>query len=77
MQVILLLKASDRIAHDISQSGPLIHPKHKGMILALRKWHNLRAEGELRGFVRDCKLVGMILIEQFPYDYQAWNGYSS
>ena len=61
MQVLLLLKSSDRVAHDIchafdsceaAPSGPVQHT------LALRKWFALRPERELRCFVRQRHLIG-------------------
>ena len=61
MQVLLLLKSSDRVAHDICHafdgckappSGPVQHA------LALRKWVALRPERELRCFVRQRELIG-------------------
>ena len=61
MQVLLLLKSSDRVAHDIchafdscetAPSGPVQH------VLALRKWIALRPERELRCFVRRRELIG-------------------
>ena len=61
VQVLLLLKSSDRVAHDIchafdscetAPSGPVQH------VLALRKWIALRPERELRCFVRQRELIG-------------------
>ena len=60
-QVLLLLKSSDRVMHDLcsafeSCSDP--PPEDPQMQLALRRHYNLRPEGELRCFVHDHRLVG-------------------
>ena len=62
MQVLLLLKSSDRVVHDICHAfdcclampvAPIAHT------LALRRWVPLRAQRELRCFVREQDLVGV------------------
>ena len=62
MQVLLLLKSSDRVMHDICHafdacpappSAPVRHS------LTLRKWIALKPERELRCFVRQRDLVGL------------------
>ena len=60
-QVLLLLKSSDRVMHDLcsafeSCSGPPAEGPR--MQLALRRHYNLRPEGELRCFVHDHRLIG-------------------
>lgn len=63
MQVLLLLKSSDRIAHDICHvfdgctSRPVAPTE---FILALRKWIPLRPEREFRCFVKDRDLIGLL-----------------
>lgn len=65
LQVLLLLKASDRVAHDLtralqgceaaSDDEPL---PPLTATLALRKWHTLRPRSEFRCFVRGHDLIG-------------------
>ena len=61
MQVLLLLKSSDRIAHDICHAfdacteAPAEPPEFH---LALRKWIPLRPEREFRCFVKGHDLAG-------------------
>ena len=61
VQVLLLLKSSDRVAHDICHAfdgcdaAPSSAVQHT---LALRKWIALRPERELRCFVRQHELIG-------------------
>lgn len=60
-QVLLLLKASDRVAHDICHAleGCIGAPEAPlKFTLALRKWHALRPGREFRCFVRGHDLVG-------------------
>ena len=59
--MLLLLKSSDRVAHDIChafddcEAAPSRAVQHT---LALRKWIALRPERELRCFVRQHELIG-------------------
>ena len=63
MQVLLLLKSSDRISHDICDSMQIL-AKETGqaipLVLALRKWHRLSPDRECRCFVLDNRLVGVL-----------------
>ena len=58
-QVYLLLKSSDRIAHDLSSST--LDPSPNGLhhVLALRKWYDLRPGREFRCFVFNNVLVAI------------------
>lgn len=61
MQVLLLLKSSDRIAHDICSAFDGCGRKPAEPIaytLALRKWIALKPEREFRCFVRGHDLIG-------------------
>ena len=61
MQVLLLLKASDRVVHDICHATEACSgeaPQPLQFTLALRKWHTLRPGREFRCFVRGHNLVG-------------------
>ena len=61
VQVLLLLKSSDRVAHDICHAFDGCEAPPKGPVqhaLALRKWVALRPERELRCFVRQRELIG-------------------
>jgi hypothetical protein len=61
MQVVLLLKSSDRIAHDICHAfdGCNREPEHPvAFTLALRKWIPLKLEREFRCFVKGHDLIG-------------------
>lgn len=65
MQVLLLLKSSDRIAHDICNAfdGCLEKPAQPvAHTLALRKWVALKPEREFRCFVRGYDLVGKLAL---------------
>lgn len=58
----MLLKSSDRVAHDICNAfdhcpDPAAPPVD--YVLALRKWQNLRPESEFRCFIRNNALVGI------------------
>lgn len=62
MQVLLLLKSSDRVVHDICHAfdgcpevpgAPIAHT------LALRRWVALKPQRELRCFVRQTDLIGV------------------
>lgn len=62
MQVLLLLKSSDRVVHDICHAfdgcpevpgAPIAHT------LALRRWVALKPQRELRCFVRQADLIGV------------------
>lgn len=62
-EISLLLKASDNVVHDLCHAfdscddKSMDKPPH--VVLALRKWYDLRPEMEFRGFVRDDILVGI------------------
>ena len=61
VQVLLLLKSSDRVAHDICHafdSCETVPSSAVPHMLALRKWVALRPERELRCFVRQRELIG-------------------
>ena len=61
-QVLLLLKSSDRVMHDVCSAFDCCSdppPDTPQMQLALRRHYKLRPEGELRCFVHDHRLVGM------------------
>lgn len=58
----MLLKSSDRIAHDICHAFDHCigaSPPPARYVLALRKWRDLRPESEFRAFVRDHRLVAI------------------
>lgn len=62
VQVLLLLKSSDRIAHDICHAydacaGAARQPPMRH-VLALRKWIALKSDREFRCFVWGQDLVG-------------------
>jgi hypothetical protein len=63
--VVLLLKASDRIAHDLSalseaaSAAAAAGAPPPAPSLALRKWYDLRPEREFRCFVRAHELVAI------------------
>ena len=62
MQVLLLLKSSDRVMHDICHAfdacpAPPSEPVRHALML--RKWISLNPERELRCFVRQHDLTGM------------------
>lgn len=65
-EVILLLKSSDRVAHDVTEAvhataaamgfdGKCPKPRH---VLALREWENILPDREFRCFVVDNALKG-------------------
>ena len=73
MQVLLLLKSSDRVMHDICHAfdacpGPPREPVRHA--LTLRKWIALRPERELRCFVRQHDLVGVLSL--MHWDRLSW-----
>ena len=58
---MLLLKSSDRIAHDLCHAfdGCASRPERPPRaVLALRKFYNLRPGREFRCFMRNHELVG-------------------
>jgi hypothetical protein len=61
-EVLLLLKSSDVIVHDLCHAfdncsdGGVTRPEH--FVLVLKKWYPLRPEMEFRCFVRDNQLRG-------------------
>lgn len=59
--MLLLLKSSDRVAHDICHAFDACAAPPEAPVrhaLALRKWIALKPERELRCFVRRCDLIG-------------------
>lgn len=75
-EVLLLLKSSDRVAHDISDAVPETakaagwnkecpQPKHT---LALREWHEVHPDREFRCFVVDGTLKGTFLSQVINAD---------
>ena len=62
-QVLLLLKSSDRVLHDVCsafESCAAPPTERHPLQLALRRHYDLRPEGELRCFVHDHRLVGAL-----------------
>ncbi len=60
-QVVLLLKGSDRVAHDLCHAFDACGRRPErppGACLALRKFHALRLDREFRCFMHDRELVG-------------------
>ena len=60
-EVLLLLKSSDRIAHDICHAFDGCQNKPQQPVqycLVLKKFYDLKPEREFRCFVRDHELVG-------------------
>eukprot|EP00249_Psilotum_nudum_P016589 c25897_g1_i1 orf=90-1502(+) len=61
-EIVLLLKASDTLVHDLCHAFDSCEDKvmdrPRTFVLALRKWYDLRPEMEFRGFVRGGVLVG-------------------
>ncbi len=58
-QVVLLLKSSDRVSHDLSTMAAMPESCRPRAQLALRKWYDLRPEREFRCFIRQHSLVGI------------------
>ena len=62
-EISLLLKASDNVIHDLCNAFDSCDDKSmerpREVVLALRKWYDLRPEMEFRGFVRGNSLVGV------------------
>lgn len=62
-EISLLLKASDNVVHDLCHAfdscddKSMEKPPH--VVLAIRKWYDMRPEMEFRCFVRDNVLVGI------------------
>jgi hypothetical protein len=72
VQVLLLLKSSDRVAHDIchaydacSAGVQQAQQQQQQHTLALRKWVNLKPEREFRCFVRARDLIGARCVSLF------------
>ena len=62
MQVLLLLKSSDRVVHDICHAFdgcPAVPGAPIAHTLALRRWVALKPQRELRCFVRQTDLIGV------------------
>lgn len=63
LQVVLLLKSSDRIAHDICHAFDACEAPPASAVshtLALRQSYGLKPEREFRCFVRGHELVGQL-----------------
>ncbi len=61
-EVLLLLKSSDRVAHDICNAfnSCLDRPKQEiPHVLVLKKCYDLKSEREFRCFVQGHDLIGM------------------
>lgn len=62
-EIALLLKASDNIVHDLCHAFDTCDDKSKErpeqVVLALRKWYDVRPEMEFRAFVRNNTLLGI------------------
>lgn len=58
-QIVLLLKSSDRVSHDLSTIAAMPESCRPRLQLALRKWYDLRPEREFRCFIRQRSLVGI------------------
>lgn len=62
-EIALLLKASDNVVHDLCHAFDACDDKSKErpeqVVLALRKWYDVRPEMEFRGFVRNNTLLGI------------------
>jgi hypothetical protein len=62
-EVALLLKASDNVVHDLCNAFDSCEDKSMErpaqVVLALRKWYDVRPEMEFRGFVRGNALLGV------------------
>ena len=64
-EVMLLLKSSDRIAHDICHAFDGCNPKPPDppqYALVLKKFYDLKPEREFRCFVRDRDLLGRCVL---------------
>jgi hypothetical protein len=57
--VVLLLKSSDRVAHDLAAIAAMPPALRPAPQLALRKWYELRPEREFRCFVRGRQLAAI------------------
>lgn len=61
LQVVILLKSSDRVLHDVSDAfdGCVSHPSTPPRLqLALRRYVDMRPEREFRCFVLNHVLIG-------------------
>lgn len=62
-EIALLLKASDNVVHDLCNAFDSCEDKSRErpsrVVLALRKWYDVRPEMEFRGFVRGNALLGI------------------
>ena len=67
--VLLLLKSSDSVAHDLAEGQRLRAAGGDGpnWVLALRKWSELRPEGEFRCFRAGGRLVGACQRDRFSH----------
>jgi hypothetical protein len=64
-EVMMLLKCSDRIAHDLSIDEKKTAEEEEGQhhqrhVLALRQWKDINPVGEFRCFVSNHKLIGTL-----------------
>lgn len=76
LQVVLLLRSSDRVAHDV-QLAIEYKEDDVQLVLALRKWQHLRPEREFRCFVRDRRLVGASLSRNRRHHQHPWQACAS
>ena len=58
-EVLLLLRGSDRVAHDVCGAVPESSAADVQHAIALRKWHDLDPGHEFRAFVVDGALAGV------------------
>jgi hypothetical protein len=73
-QVVLLLKSSDRISHDLAAIRAMPAALRPRPQLALRKWYDLRPEREFRCFVRGRQLVAISQRDPTQYFPQLQGG---
>ena len=65
MQVLVLLKSSDRVLHDMTQafdSCTRAPDKPPQLQLALRRFVDMRPESEFRCFIHEHSLVGKRMV---------------
>ena len=67
--MLLLLKSSDSVAHDLAEGQRLRAAGGDGpnWVLALRKWSELRPEGEFRCFRAGGRLVGACQRDRYSH----------
>ncbi len=75
VQVLLLLKSSDRVMHDICHAFaacPAVPGARIAHTLALRRWVPLKPQRELRCFVRQRDLVGAPVLNKRELHFHVW-----